>query len=31
MKSEGGTVPTGKDGKAREVQVEAVGVELVRS
>lgn len=31
MKSEGGTVPAGKDGKAREVQVEAVGVELVRS
>jgi hypothetical protein len=31
MKSEGGTVPTGKDGKAREVQMEAVGVELVRS
>jgi Domain of unknown function (DUF4920) len=31
MKSEGGAVPTGKDGKAREVQVEAVGVELVRS
>jgi hypothetical protein len=31
MKSEGGTVPTGKDGKAREVRVEAVGVELVRS
>ena len=30
MKSEGGAVPTGKDGKAREVQVEAVGVELVR-
>lgn len=31
MKSEGGTVPMGKDGKAREVQLEAVGVELVRS
>jgi len=31
MKSEGGTVPTDKNGKAREVQVEAVGVELVRS
>jgi len=31
MKSEGGTVPMGKDGKAREVRLEAVGVELVRS
>src|SRR5437868_1932534 len=31
MKSEGGTVPTGKDGKARAVQGEAAGVELDRS
>jgi hypothetical protein len=31
MKSEGGTVPTDKSGKPREVQLEAVGVELVRS
>ncbi|HVE86296.1 MAG TPA: DUF4920 domain-containing protein [Myxococcales bacterium] len=29
--SEGGTVPRGQDGKAREVRVEATGVELVRS
>ena len=31
FESEGGTVPKGKDGKPLEVQVEAVGVELVRS
>jgi len=31
FESEGGTVAKSKDGKAREVQVEAVGVELVRS